>query len=633
MWLKECCNSCRLLYVILFLSAFVSTRLTYQEEPRQHALHVKAEDRATELSSAALVLNSDKDTLYETDSFVESEDGEVVGQGKRSAPVERPPILREMFANHVPNVNEKKKLLALSQVPLMLDLSPGSQNMSMARAFSLKLANKRYQLNALDDWNNTPEQILMADERTFRQAQRAAFFTLKRLHAIELDNCARLCYDIEEWNFNSSSKQICHSFSHCNFERQCVLVIDTDIGFVDSLLDLVEEGDIVAQIESPERSLLKDEPGCNVYKRSSMATFEGPISLPAGIFGHSSTETIFDDEQRNEWLPFASSSVSSSLDADLMERCAQACLNQNTLSSRICLAMDYCETKHSKTQSSGTKLSQFQQQCLLFVTNPVGAADVTRIKSKLSNLSSMPRPVSVDDSGSEQPATCQRFLTSYLLEYNNLRQRSISPRLIANPTTIRNSDIEQCAVECSLRQTGDCLLFEHCSRYNVTLRMVKTECTIFDDSTIRASQQNETGKFPSTKEESASQQLRAASSSSTTVFSKDCHVYLRREFKSIDAALDSLAKLADSKANGGRIVVSPEKVDHSALIIGFILIFSPIFVAFVLIVRRILSVPAISAPAAAANADAGSGGLAQEVATELSDFQPAPMINRQNRWS
>lgn len=552
----------------------------------------------------------------------------------------------ELTTNYEPAMFDRKLLVpsevGLANVPLVLDVSRNNPSLWVADAFGLRLAGKSYKLNALDDWNKTPKELLGADERTFSRKDGAAFFTLRRLRSIEFDKCAQLCYNIQEFSDNNL-EQVCESFSYCNFERRCVLAIKTDAGFADESSPPIKQTDLnhseatgELRIESPDE-LLSDAVGCNVNSRSSLAAFEGPLRLTGSDRARADLLDE-DEEQRSRWklewttLDFRSGG---------RDKCAQVCLERNKLheSRAICLAVDYCEASSSPKQRTEDTQLQLQKKCHLFTVSAAkGATDVDQsawsreiiaIKSKLFEpvRESTNSRFASSSRDSTEASVCDRFLMSHLTEYNALRQRELSRQALPKASlTIYNANIEQCAMECSLRR-AKCILFEYCNQYDSEQKSLKIACRIFLENdgsrTIEAESSSDGRNFDTP----------------STVFSNSCHVYLRREFKSMVDAMAKLAgtqniagepKRADGEKKGSEKI---EPVDHSNLIIGFILIFLPICVLFGAVVRYSLSASGVVVSSTkeipVAPWQQTSSTLA--TATEMSDIRLSQMINGQQQ--
>lgn len=448
-----------------------------------------------------------------------------------------------------------------SKIPLVLDLSINTNKMKSLKSFKSQSLGKRYVLNALDDWNETPHELLLANERTFILKKGSQYLSLKRLHDLDSEQCLIMCYNMEDWD-SISAQQVCQSYSYCSQERQCVLAIRTDKNHTKSILDLVDEGDIVLSIEKAD-DLLRDDEHCFVASRTYLSTdFEGPLELPVNVYGERSlinppSDREEPEETGFEWM-MAYWEDSDAFMADSQSECAKQCLDTNRQAKFSCLAFDHCHFKMpAVTYSSGLRIKPRNgQSCYLFLLKSDWNKSVAFFRNELIRSTGRGAKKSEDSKKDKAIAHCQRHLLSHLSEFSNFKKQKLnetfkSNRLQMAEVELKDTDLASCAFECS-NKLGDCLLFEYCSSFDKDSKSSSKTCSLFNLK-------------PSSKQRQQ-QELLATDSESRTSFNSDCHIYLKgSQFKSIGDLLEAHLELEKRHPRKDLLEES-----YGLLIIGFL---------------------------------------------------------------
>jgi len=406
------------------------------------------------------------------------------------------------------------------RIPVTLDTSTQAQAISVARAFRSQATGFKYQLDLLDDRNHISSRALNADERTFISTNNSTYYTLRKISDVDLDICATLCYNLNEWEPTSSSEQICSSYSFCKNDRQCILAVRTDFGFTRSILDLVKEGDVAHQINSISE-LESERTDCIVAARNYLSNFEGPIRLSSLIVERDQESDL---DLSYEWL-VASRIESDKLLEDSRDDCAEKCTKYNKIGKKLCMAMDYCSTVLTTSLDAKGQNPKHETSChLLLIDNlrhhrDVGTTSkVNRLRDRLTKMRS-DETRNINERGAK--SVCNRYLLSYLNEFAHIKQRQLSGELesIIDSLAPTRTDINlnNCALECKSRQT-ECLAFVYCSRYDPLSRKLIRSCSIFKG--LRESTIGDGNLKPECPKH--------------TEYSRDCHIYLKNEIKSIE---------------------------------------------------------------------------------------------------
>lgn len=416
------------------------------------------------------------------------------------------------------------------RIPLILDVSNQARQVKLEKSFKTIQTEKRYELSAMDDFEEIPKELILADERTFMNNDRSVYFTLRRLHNIELDLCSMLCYNIDQFDTKTNGEQVCQSYSYCQLEKQCVLAIKTDASYTKSILDVgnIKEGDYVLTITTPEVELLRDSLNCIVTKRNYLSGFEGPLKLPKNVFAKSSTSS---DQffRETEWLD-SFKRDSDVLLHDARDECAEKCLSMNKLGRYKCLAIDYCRFKipaHILANGVHVK-ARNGLSCHLFIIES-GKVDgrndhtnIGKLRNRLTRVVESAEKVNKKDVDEQH---CSRYLMSHSNEFSHIKQSKLDENfkqaqlgMASNePEATMNVNYDTCAFECANQEK--CLLFEFCSSFNQKTGKYTRSCMMFGVQV----------KLEANKNSDTTTSIQPA-----TVYSSDCHVYLRsRQFKTV----------------------------------------------------------------------------------------------------
>lgn len=483
----------------------------------------------------------------------------------------------------------------LVHVPLSLDFAAEAKRARVAGAFQTRHKDQRYVLNALDDWAKTSHLVLTADERTYQVRQQQPkddiYYTLRRLHSIELQDCELMCYNIDEWS-SRGGRQVCISFSYCPVERQCVLAVSTDLLYVGSEIAYIEKS--VApplQIQSLDK-LLRADDHCFVARRNHLPAFEGPVGLQKV-----SADAYFDPNSPGEqgikaalaksgrshvWLMTfrveGSSKIDASLDrsqtssSDDVDSCAEKCLDARK-TGRRCLAFDYCRYKGpSVTDDSGKAYRNWSKSCYLFLINErsdgskmSSSDDMSLVRRTLLNplRDNKAKP---DDKARE----CDRFVINHESEYrrlNSLSLTDVTKQALYQPrTTIHDINADECAFECSNLGRA-CLVFEFCmTKRNSRVPSMTRACNLF----------GVTRRFAQMKKDFG------AGKTKTTEHNSECSVYLRNDVPKVDDLFNlTIGKSLESDTQWPMIAI-------------FIVVYASLATAFILYLSKQLRYPKIA---------------------------------------
>lgn len=404
-----------------------------------------------------------------------------------------------------------------------------AQKLKVANSFITDQLDKSYVLNVLDD-SETPESVRQSSERTFFKQNAPVYYTLRQFIVHDQDSCAQACHDIEEWDSTTGSEQICTSFSYCSEEQQCVLLIKTDFDFVESVLDSVDEGDRVYSANSTS-TFLRSMPHCLVAKRKYLSRFHGPILIDPSLFGRASPSGR-DHGLVAVWVKNPNVTVTDLNEVDeSMEKCSRDCLRHNR-DDQYCMAMDF-QVKAVEEYSNWDLGCQF----LVISVDSESFGIVGQLKNRLAS------PETISNTDTEAPdknVTCTRYLVSHLLEFHHIKQRRLAQQMVVqldSPTPpLRDMDLNNCALECSIRPTG-CMAFEYCSNFDRNALILERNCSLYGRPT------EDSG---STEDKDELDSLR---NKQVTEYSRGCHVYLRREFKSLHDLIHNKDRPSSKLAN------------------------------------------------------------------------------------
>jgi hypothetical protein len=475
--------------------------------------------------------------------------------------------------------------LAIKSMPQVLDVRALAQANKVDHTFRVKYVGKSYKMTACD-----PPQASSAittvvrdpDERVFIDKAEQTYYTLKKWSDISQDNCALICYSTAETDMRTSSEQICESFSYSKLEQECILLIKTDFKFVSNILDLVEEGDIVHSIDSIQALIVTHFDGIIAIRRN-LAKFEGPLELELAAVGARSTDLLRNSERASrvdsleiEWLA-AIVVEGENIDDDQGEECAKKCAKQYRSGNELCLALDYCFTSNlaaagalpaSSVGTTTIPMPRRRATCNLLLIRNAYPRDFRTDKAKLNQVSWLrtylaqatrldqldgaPANGSAAAAAADKMAAmavatnCNRYLTSYLSEFNRLTKRQLNKnsRLVASKLEMISESLvdtnqERCAMECSLG-SANCLLFELCHRVASDSGQLEQSCSLFKRTPAR---DNELAHKDERRQEGGADSVLLATQ--PTSYHDGCHVYLRREFETLEQALSdqSLDKL------------------------------------------------------------------------------------------
>lgn len=520
---------------------------------------------------------------------------------KRSLPVEHRPLFAFDFVDRSNLINEysppKTRLLVPSQVrtlklPIYFDVGEQSRLLKVAKSFTTHVVGKCYSLYKLNSMAHEPKFVLEHDERTIVDQDNQVYLTLKRLHSIDMDNCALICYNTEEFNSNTGGEQICTEFSYHNFDKECIMLIRTDFKYVESKLDLVYEADTVDKLNSTDE-LFHENADCILAKRNYLSEFNGPIKLAAEFFGSKTTESI-DFGLDFEWRQiFTDDSIR--MNPDMREMCSSECISINR-QGKLCLAFDFCSTV--SLGYSGEK--RYVTTCNSLLIDLGG--EVTRLSEDFSNKihrmrSHLIRETSPEKSSASQRSdnrvksnttirsNCDRYLLSHLHNFNHLRQRQISEELLdklERPNwTLKGQNLDACALDCYLKSSR-CLGFQYCMSViqgaSGSMQTVSSNCSLFGrplEATkiyFEANGDEVIGGDNVNRTVSPGKRL--------TVYNKDCHVYVKNHYDS----LEQILKLGP---------ITPSEFEHCFIVTCFSIVY-PMIVVLILVVffniRRIYTI-------------------------------------------
>lgn len=436
--------------------------------------------------------------------------------------------------------------IEISNIPISLDVGQEFQRVKVASAFKRTLQSKKYHIEQLSQSKDTLNKPL--DEQTYVSKLNSAYFTIRKLSSVEIDDCAILCYNIEDWNIRSGGEQTCTAFSYCSFEKQCHLLVKTDFDYLSSSISVIDIKQELAPVINSLDDLVKEESDCSIKLRNSLSGYQGPVSLPGNVFGYASTENInFGLEY--EWLRVFKSESSQNEQPE-PEKCARECL-KFTKSGKLCLAFDYCTSNNPKPAGQSNEV--FGNSCHLFLVLNYDKTDrskivdeISKTRYQLTRLKSKKDP-SITNSTIH---TCQRFLTSHLSEYNHIKYRKLSlqvrDKLESPDISLGKMNLDNCALECSIRGK-DCQTFEYCLNYDTKSNSVVRKCSLFGRR----------------KRDVSLNEQQEVSDLSLTEPSKECQIYLRSDRDSLYDLLkfDSFDEFKDDNVS----VIA----DHKILIISF----------------------------------------------------------------
>lgn len=451
--------------------------------------------------------------------------------------------------------------IEISNIPISLDVGQEFQRVKVASAFKTTLSSKKYQIEQLSQSKDTSNK--RQDEQTYISKLNSAYFTLRKLSSVEIDACAMLCYNIEDWNIRSGGEQTCTAFSYCSFAKQCHLLIKTDFDYLSSSTSVID----IKQESAPEihslDDLVKEESDCSIKLRNSLSGYQGPISLPENVFGYASTENInFGLEY--EWLRVFKMESSQKEEPE-PEKCARECLKLSK-SGKLCLAFDYCNSNNPKP--AGQSEEVFGNSCHLFLVLNYDKTDRSKIVNEISKTRyQLTRLKSKKDLSIKNSTihSCQRFLTSHLSEYNQMRHRKLSlqvrDKLESPDIFVEKINLDSCALECSIRGK-DCQAFEYCLNYDTKSNSVARKCSLFG-----------------TRKRGTSFDEREVPDSSLTEPNKECQVYLRSDKDSLFDLL-KFNSLEEDKDDNMSIIA-----DHKSLIISFSALYITAIVLIIVYVK------------------------------------------------
>lgn len=505
-----------------------------------------------------------------SDKPVQEDDGESNVRARRQA-VARDAAQRPLFAfSFVDRSNlesqyqpPQARLLVPSALrtvhsPLTVDVSQGGGADRALRSFRpQEQVNRAYRLDLLDSSKTQPlNELQTGDERTFVNQAEKVYYTLRLVSPVGYENCALLCYNIDEWDAQTSSEQVCISFSHSKLADECVLVVRTDFSFPDS----PTEESSLPEIKSLEQ-LQVESPNDVVALRNYLPQYNGPIRLEGGAHGFQTTGLHEDLGLQLQWIRgFEQDSAKADVGIVRREQCAAGCTNYNKLNKRACVAIDFCLTSMITRQPPAeSRQRQTKNMCellLVDVSPELSKAEgIRRIGALLERLASQTSGM-VDRESLKPPGslsdqneailshTCNRYMVSHLHAFSHLNQRRLAGaaskwQLSKMAETFERIDLDKCALECHFRGS-QCILFEFCATVDGEQKRpggsASLSCTLYQlDKTKSTSNVTEAGRARANV---------AVSGELLTAYSKDCHVYLRLEFDSIEQAIET--QTADS---------------------------------------------------------------------------------------
>lgn len=578
----ECALMCQHFNCLMF--SFASDISECKLSHEQYNDSDQSDQRVIELKRSSRVfylrdLNQDLGaSLYELLSYLEHSIGNEIEEASEDVDLDessnrnkrdtkRPPVMSLMFLDKskgeyaLPEmkvlVPSKVKLL---HMPIFFEVGDNSLSLRIKSAFETESEGKRYLLTALDnkqDVNNAPDK---SDIRSFVDDANGVYYTGKLIKDISLDVCLNLCYDIDEWDSENSSEKLCTSLSYCSYEKECITIVKTDKDYIANIDDISSESNPVIKMDSLDL-ITRDGHGCLIAHRNRISDYDGPLRIPD--YSRYTINPEFKVDLDYEWLNVFSIQTNTAQSSGI-NRCSDECYKWNKL-GKICTGFDYCETVISE------KSIIYKMDCYLMKLNVEREITQTsKFRTQLSELrNQMTQATKICPSSSEMKnatsstkGKCYRYLTSNIREFTHLKQNGVSEFMlqhskIGTPAN-ENLNLDSCALQC-LQDGSKCLAFEFCSSFNQELRRLVRSCKMIGGL------RNSAPSLPTDEgDKTNGQQL--------TFYSENCHLYLRKEFKS----MDDLYSFAQTSR--------PDPGEHKTLIIIFCIIYGSAVLITVLFV-------------------------------------------------
>lgn len=530
----------------------------------------------TSLSELASYIEHFANQLAEYEQTINDDDPEQSSayRPKRSTKTSQVPFMSFDFVDRSGLTNEysppRARLLVPSQVnvirfPLSMDVSSDqTRSIKVAESFRAQEFGRSFRLTS----RGAPQ----LQEKTFVDKLDQVYYTLKRLESIEQQNCALVCLNINEWNRKTSSEQVCISFSYSRFTSECIMLIKTDFVYLDSQQDLPRVDVTTPEGMTSIDELLVEDAGSLLAKRDYLPEFDGPIRLSWHSYGYKSTDPIMYDIEHErglsiDWLQIFQNEAPTlaQLEANKQD-CPMRCLQRNKQQRpELCVAFDYCSRIY--VGLGGQK--RHQVSCNLLLVSHEGtnerrlANQLNWLRSKLSQLTHTNETRTTGNNSQPSRSECQRYLLSHLRDFNHLKQRQISEQsndLIVPAMMSNELNLDSCALECHLQGSNKCLGFQYCLSVDRDTSNVQRNCSFL--GTARPSTLTDTAEVSSENNQKIH-----------TNYNKNCHIYLRNQFDSLD---DILQFKPDE-------VGTPDEVEfnHWTLVVCFVVIYVALIAAFI----------------------------------------------------